>query len=204
MTGSEIFASFLVDIQELFSGYVDPGRGNIILNEASFNVIDGKIQEFQSNNKITRELESLISKTNVLSPNSGFIDISSDSTTVPNFYSYITMDVTSVYRGSSITRTAKERKYNEFNSNYSKGDARYPRYFFSSGKLNIEPSDASSVQLTYFRTPYTIDVQDTTIDIPYNDKLTQLIKNEAMIILGIAGRDTSIIQGGQLQKQSNP
>lgn len=204
MTGAAIFESFLVDIQELFTGYVDPGRGNIILNEASFNVIDGKIQGFQSSNKITGELEPLIVKTTALVPSSGFINISNTSTTVPDFYSYIMMSVTSSYRGTSITRIAKERKYNEFNSNYSEGDARYPRYYISSGKLNVEPSDATSVTLTYFRTPFTINVEDTTTDIPYNKKLIDLIKYEAMVIMGIANRDPAIIQGGQLQKTSNP
>jgi len=204
MTGAQIFDRWLIKLDELGSNYVDTTRGNSILADANINVVDKKIQEFQATNKITREMQPLINSTGTLTPSGAQIDISASSTTVPDYYQLITISITAPYRGSSLTNYAKERPYGQFQSAYTSGDARYPRYYLSNGLLTIEPSDATFCDITYFKKPIVIDVTDSSADIPYNDKLVEFLLDEAMIILGIAGRDQQIIQNSVMQEQKNP
>lgn len=204
MTGLGIGALLDNYIDELGSGFIDSSSKNQIFLKANYNVIEKKIQLFQANNKITTELQPLITKTAALTPINATLDLSPTSVTVPNYYYFIDLAVTSPFRGVNVTNYAKERQYSQFQSTYTEGDARYPRYYLSNGILTIEPADAVSAVLTYFITPQTIDVTDNSTEMLYNDKLIQLIIDEAMIIAGIKGRDQIIVQNETMMEQKNP
>ncbi len=204
MTGPEIYDKWLIKIGELGSDFVDTTRANSILSDANINVVDKRIQEYQSSSKITREMQPLIAFTAQITPSNATIDISPSSTVVPQYYQLITISVTAPFRGVNTENFAKERLFDQFQSGYTEGDARYPRYFLTNGLLTVEPSNAASCKIYYFTKPLVIDVTDTVTDIPYNDKLIQYLLDEATIILGIADRDTEIIKNSVMQEQKNP
>lgn len=205
MTGEQIYEKWLIKLDEVGTDYVDTDRANSILSDANINIVDRKIQQYQATSKITREMMPLINTTGAITPSgSGTIDVSPDSVVVIDYYQLINLSVTAVYRGASVTNIAQERPFNEFQSNYSEGDARYPKYYFTQGLLNVEPATATSCVVTYFKKPIVIDVTDSVTNIDYNDKLIQLLLDEAMIILGIAGRDQIIVQNSTIQEQKNP
>lgn len=204
MTGLDIQNLFNTYIDEIGTEFYDTVTLNNILLKASYNIIDKKIELFQSNNKITREVQSLITFTTVLAPVNATIDVSPTSTDVPEFYSITNALVTSPYRGASISKYSKERPYAQFQSDYTEGDARNPRYYFSNGLMTVEPADATGVKITYFKLPQTIDVENDTDEILYNDKILNLIIDEAMIIAGIKGRDQGIVQNESMMEQKNP
>lgn len=204
MTGADIQNLFNTYIDEIGSEFYDTVSLNNILLKASYNILDKKIELFQSTNKITREVQSLITFTPVLTPVNSTIDVSPGSSVVDNFYSIVNVHVTSPYRATTIKRYAKERPYAQFQSDYTEGTAAYPRYYFSNGIITIEPEDATGVELTYFTTPQTIDVSNDTDEILYNDKILSLIIDEAMIIAGIKSRDQIIVQNESMMEQKNP
>jgi len=204
MTGAEIYEKWLIKLDEVGSDYVDTDRANSILSDANINVVDKKIQEYQATSKITREMMNLINNTGNITPSSATLDISPTSLVVPDYYQLVMLSVTAPFRGANIENVAQERKFDEFNSTYSAGDARYPKYYFTKDLLTIEPSTVVSAKMYYFKKPFQIDVTDVATQIDYNDKLIQLLLDEAMIILGIAGRDQAIIQNSTQQEIKNP
>lgn len=204
MTGAGIFELLNTYIDETGSGFVDTTSMNKVFLKASYNVIEKKVQQFQIDNKITRELQPLLVKTAAITPTNATIDLSADSADVPQYYSFNNLLVTSPFRGSDISRYAKERPYSQFDSTYTAGTAMFPRYYLAADILTVEPADATSVALSYIRTPFDIDVTDDSTEIPYNTKLIGLIIDEAMIIASVKIRDEQMVQSETMMEQKNP
>ena len=202
MTGLGFKNSLLIKLAEIGTGFIPDVKMTDIVNTANINIIDKKIQEFQLNSKITRELEPLIATTVTLTPVSSTIDISHTSVQVPNYYAFGRMKVSSPFLGQNISKYAKERKMMQ-NNVYSQGTARYPKYYITAGIINIEPANVISCVVTYFTTPFVIDITNNIIDIPYNQKLIQLLFSECMIMFGVDSRDMTSIQLGTQQEVSN-
>lgn len=106
--------------------------------------------------------------------------------------------------GGSITKFSEERKFGQFVSSFTAGNARYPRHYFTNGIINIEPADATSVVVTYFRTPVTIDVTDASTELPYNDKLIDYILTVLIKNAGLESRDQWSVQTADVGEIKNP
>jgi len=204
MTGVEFKNLVLTQWGEVGSGLTDNTRMNSYCLTASYNLLDKKIEEFQSTQKVTREIRQLIIKTGVLTPINATIDVSPTSSVVDQYYSFVDLLVTSPYNGSSLSNYAKERAYDQFQSGFTEGRARYPRYYFSGDVLTIEPSNATSCVLRYFKTPFTIDVTDNTNPIPYNGKYLQLLAQEVINVGSQPNRDQQMNQSTLQSEAKNP
>jgi hypothetical protein len=201
-TGATIAEAIDTYMDEVGSGYIDPDSKNIILAKALIQAVDKKVEEFQGTLKVTREMQPLIVVSNPIAPSLGHIDVSQTSTSVPDYYSIISLFVTSPYLSRTLSKYAEERKFGEFVSNFTAGSPIYPRYYFTNGRLNIEPTTATSVVITYFKTPPIIDVNDAVTPVPFNEKLIQFIIDQFMEIAGVKGRDQWITQtaaGGEIK-----
>jgi hypothetical protein len=204
MTGQEVGNLLLTKLGEFGSGYFDNSRLNDFFFNSLTNIIDKKVQLFQAGNKDTREIQSLITSLSGLTPASGQIDISQTSSQVPNYYELISVIVTSPYLSTSLTKQAMERRYDQFIDESSRGTARYPRYVVSSTTLKIEPSNATSVDLDYFIKAIPIDTSDNSAQVPYNDKLIQLIIDNVINVIGFEERDDFNIGAANQMQQQNP
>lgn len=204
MTGAGYKQRFLTRWGEVGSGYIDDTRMNEFIQTASYNVWDKKVEEFQETQKVTRETRQLINITQPITPSNATIDVAPGSSVVVDYYSIAALRVTAPYRNSSLTNYAKERPYDQFQSSFTEGDASDPRYFFSGTVLNIEPANATSCVLTYFKNPFGIDVTDDTIQIPYNIKLIELLISETINVVSVENRDQWMSQQSLLSEQKNP
>lgn len=204
MTGADVKTALEIKIGRFGSGYFDPSRINSFFLNSVTNRVDKKVEEFQLSNKVTREMESLIIIGTPVTPTSGTIDISQGSTDVPDYYSPIKILVTSPYLGSSLSEYAQERRHDQFIDENTEGTARYPRYSITAGLMNIEPADATSVTLTYFRAPFAIDVNDNSTQIPYNNKFIQLLIDDVIGIIGVPNRDQFNIAVSDQMQAKNP
>lgn len=205
MTGQEVGNLLRTKIGEFGSGYIDDLRLNDFFLNSITDITDKKVEEFQQTQKITREMQPLITGLTGLTPaTGGIIDLSQTSTQVPNYYSPISVNVTSPYRGASISKWAEERRYDTFIDNYTEGDARYPRFYMAADIMTIEPSNATAVDLNYFVIPIPIDVSDNSAQVPYNDKLIFRIIDNVINVIGVEERDEFNIQVGNQSQAINP
>lgn len=204
MFGTDVKIKFDVYIDEIGSGYIDDPSMNILLSKAITNVYEKKVDEYGISGKNVRELEPFIISPAPITPISATLDITATSPTLTNYYSLISLDVTSPYLLTTITRTAKESPYSQRNSNYVKGTARYPRYIISGGVIKLEPVNCTKAIVVYFANPQVVDVTDSTTVLLYNEKFIENIIDEAMILAGIKGRDTFILQTEAQQEAKNP
>jgi hypothetical protein len=204
MTGAEVKDRFNIRIGEIGTGFFDDETLNGLLATASIQAVDRKIEEFQRTSKITRETMCLLLVTNALTPNSATIDVSASSTVVPDYYQLANMLVTSPFMGGTVSKYAEERKMGEFISSFTEGNARYPRYYFTNDTLNIEPADATSVVIRYFRTPVDIDVTDDTTELPYNLKFVDYLITVLIENAGLSSRDTWSAQTAAAGEIKNP
>lgn len=204
MTGAEIRTQLLTKLGEFGLGYFDNARLNSFIFNAVTDIIDRKVEQFQKTQKVTREMQPLIIVLNNVTPTNGTLDISATSTQVPNYYQIVNLKVYSDFMGSTISKYAMERRLDQKIDDYSEGDARYPRYLMSEGIISIEPSTASRVDIDYFITPYEIDVADNSTQVPYNDKLIQLIIDKTIGIIGFEERDDFSILSSENMQKNNP
>jgi len=112
--------------------------------------------------------------------------------------------VTSPYRGATINKIAEERRLDQFIDSLTEGIARYPRYWMQADTMNLEPSNATSIDITYFIKPIQIDVANAVSVIPYNDKLIQLILDKTIEVIGFEERDAFSIQSSDIMQTKNP
>lgn len=203
MTGVGFFNSLKIKLAEVGSGFLPNAIAQDIVNTANINIAEKKIQEYQLTNKITREVQPLISTSAVLTPINATIDLSATSVVVPQYYQLINLYITSPFMGSTFSAYAKERQSLQWQNTLTEGTAMYPKYKMSAGILTIEPANAISCIVTYFTTPIPIDITDNSTQIAYNPKLLQLLLYECMTQAGVDTRDLTTIQLGQTQEQSN-
>lgn len=205
MTGQEFDNKLLTQIGEVGSGFADSTRKNNYIQTASYNIWDKKIEEFQSTQKITRETRQLMADTGTIVPTNGTIDLSSGSSEVTDFYSFVKLLVTSTYRDTTLARYAKERPQDQFQSDFTAGTPSNPRYSFSGDVLNVEPADkVVGAILTYFKKPFPIDVTDNTTQIPYNGKLIELLIQETINVISEPNRDQWLNQISIQSETKNP
>ena len=204
MFGTDVKTRFDVYIDEIGSGYIDDPSMNILLSKAIINVYEKKVDEYGISGQNSRELEPFIASPAPITPISGTLDITATSPTLPNYYSLISLNLQSPYLLTTITRTAKISPYSQRNSNYVKGTARYPRYILNGGIISLEPANCIKANVVYFVLPQAIDVTDSTTVLLYNEKFIENIIDEAMILAGIKGRDTFILQTESQQEVKNP
>ena len=204
MTGADFKTKLLTKIGEFGLGYFNDARLNSFIFNAVTDIIDRKVEEFQKTKKITREMQPLINVNVGVIPVNAQIDLSQASTQVPLYYSLINLRVTSPYRGTTINKIAEERRLDQFIDNLTEGIARYPRYWMQADTMNIEPSNATSVELSYFIKPIQIDVANAVAVIPYNDKLIQLILDKTIEVIGFEERDAFSIQSSDIMQAKNP
>ncbi len=204
MTGADFKTKLLTKIGEFGLGYFNDSRLNSFIFNAVTDIIDKKVEEFQKTKKITREMQPLINVTSALTPINSQIDLSQSSVQVPLYYSLINLIVTSPYRGGSVTKVAEERRLDQFIDLLTEGIARYPRYWMQADIMNLEPSNATSVEISYFIKPIQIDVTNNVNVIPYNDKLIQLILDKTIEVIGFEERDSFSIQSSDIMQTKNP
>jgi hypothetical protein len=70
--------------------------------------------------------------------------------------------------------------------------------------MRIEPSDATLVDIDYFIKAIQIDVSDNVAQVPYNDKLIQLVIDNAINVIGFEERDDFNIAASNQMQQQNP
>ncbi len=204
MTGTEVGNLLRTKLGEYGSGYFDDSRLNDFFFNSLTDIIDKKVEQFQKNGKITREMQPLITNLTGLVPISGNIDISQTSSDVPNYYTPIAVKVTSPYLSATLSKYAMERRYDQFIDDYTEGDARYPRYVITATTMRIEPANATLVDLDYFIKAVQIDVSDNAAQVPYNDKLIQLVIDNVINVIGFEERDDFNIAASNQMQQQNP
>lgn len=204
MTGLEFANSLKIKLAEVGTGFMPTPILQDIVDTANINIVDRKIEEYQVTNKITREIQILITNTGIITPINATVDVSFASTVAPDYYNFGNLLVTSPFMGSTVSEYASEKKMSQFKSPYASGVARYPTYNFASSLLIIEPADVMSCVLTYFTNPLTIDVTNNTNQIQYNKKLIQLLISECMVQAGVDNRDPAAVELGQMEKTANP
>lgn len=201
MTGVDVKARFETYLDEVGSGYIDDTRLNYLFFKADTLIVTKCVDEYGLTNKITREMLPIILDTNPITPVSAAVDISATSSTVPNYYSLILVTVTAPYLSGTLTRVAKERPYDQYQSNYTAGTARYPRYSLKANTMVIEPSNATSVQVKYFRKAIQVDVTDNIVQVPYNDEYILELTSWVIDMAGFMGRDQFLMMASQIDKQ---
>lgn len=201
MTGVEVKALFNTYLDEVGSGYIDDARLNNLFFKADNLLVKKCTDEYGLTQTITDEMLPLILNTNPITPVAQVIDISPTSAVVPFYYTPILTRITAPYLTYSLTNVAKERPYDQFTSNYTKGTARYPRYYLRAGQMVVEPANATSVLLTYFRTAILIDVADNTIQVPYNNEYVLELTSWVIDMAGFMGRDQFLMLASQTDKQ---
>jgi hypothetical protein len=204
MTGQDVGNLLTTKLGEFGSGYFDNARLNDFFFNSLTDIIDRKIQQFQRDGKVTREMRPLITTLTGIVPTNGLVDLSQSSTEVPNYYAVISVNVTSPYRTTTLSKQAMERRYDTLIDIYSEGDARYPRYLMAADVMRIEPSDATLVDIDYFIKAIQIDVSDNVAQVPYNDKLIQLVIDNAINVIGFEERDDFNIAASNQMQQQNP
>ena len=204
MTGADIRTELLTKLGEFGLGYFDNTRLNSFIFNAVTDIIDRKVEEYQKTQKVTREMQPVIIVLNNVTPTNGSLDVSATSTQVPNYYQIINLNVYSDFMGSTISKYAMERRLDQKIDDYSEGTARYPRYLISEGIISIEPSNAKRVDIDYFIKPIEIDVNDNSTEVPYNNKLIQLIIDKTIGIIGFEERDDFSILSSENMQKNNP
>lgn len=204
MTGADIKDKLLTKLGEFGLGYFDDSRLNSFLFNAVTDIIDRKVEQFQKTQKVTREMQPLIIVLPNITPVNATIDVSQTSTQVPNYYQIVNLKVYSNYMGETIGKYAMERRLDQKIDDYSEGTARYPRYLMSEGIITVEPSDASKIDIDYFIKPIEIDVADNSNEVPYNNKLIQLIIDKTIGIIGFEERDDFSMLSSENMQKTNP
>lgn len=203
MTGADVKIKFNVKAGEVGLGFIDDARMNQFLANANINVVDKKIQEYQKDSKDTREIECLQAVTGAIIPVNATFDISATSIDIPNCYQVLKVEITSPFKTGTHTEFATERKTSQFIGAYAGGDAIHPIYYLSGSVVNVRPTNVISGVITYFINPPVIDVADNSIELPYNEKLIQLIVDQAITEASIPSRDNWLNQQGQAQSNLN-
>ena len=201
MTGVEVKAKYETYIDEVGSGYIDDTRLNDLFFKADNNIITKLVDEYGLTQRITRDMLPIILETAPITPIASTIDISATSVTVPNYYSLALLTVVSPYLNRTISKVAKERPFDQFQSNYTIGVARYPRYYFTANTITLEPANVISAQLVYFRKAILIDVTDNITQVPYNDEYVLQLISWVIDMAGFMGRDQFLMMASQVDKQ---
>lgn len=204
MTGAEFKDKLNIKLDEVGSGFFDDTRLNELINSARIKIIDKKIEQYGTTKKITREMQSIILTETGITPTNATIDISATSAVVPTFFSEIAVIVTSPFGEGTVTKEATILNPNEGTSPYNEGVARYPKYQIANDLMAIQPSNATSVDIQYFIAPFTIDVTDNSTEIPYNEKLLNLIIDAAIHEATAPNRDYPMRQMSAEDVAQNP
>lgn len=204
MTGQEFRQQFETRIDEVGSGFYDDTRLNNLIQSALLKIIDPKVEQYALTKKITREMDPIISMLSSIPVINGTVDVSATSVVVPTFYSEIEISVTSPYNNATLTKSATILNLNEKVSYYSAGKARIPKYFIAQGLINVQPVNATLIDIIYFIAPVYIDVADNSVQIPYNAKLIDLLIDMTIELASESSRDDYLEVKSTEQVLRNP
>lgn len=118
-------------------------------------------------------------------PVNNAIDITETSALFPDFQRLITIKTKFVVNGVTYYETAKELRDDEKISPIAMGNVRYPKYDYTNTDLRIYPQNAACSEASglYFRTPFPIDIEDATPNLPFSEKnmygIIEQLLNEA-------------------------
>lgn len=194
MLVSAIKSFWKTDYDEMFSGELPTSRLNDVFAEAQTVYWQGIKNSYQLSKSITSLVQQLLIDT-TFTPNSNNEVLLSSLTNYEDIVA-----IRPVYTVGGITYSeewAEERLTANLNDKYSDGDYRYPRYRMVQGKILLEPAapQCGASQIMFFRTPYVIDFNNPTNDIPYIDEAIRGIINEALKITArIFREDTYYVQ----------
>jgi len=197
MTGVEFKAKFNTEYDEAYSGYWDDAKLNRLVESAVVDVIETKIEEFQSSGKITDDLLPLLAEI-TLNATNNLIAVSA----ITNYKRLSNVKV--LFAGRTTTRTAKELKRNQQIGEYGRGSVLYPKYEFVSNNLRILPlsATATSATIQYIRTAIPIIVTGITA-IPYNDKTIETILARTMAIASAANRELDMYNLQEIERRTD-
>ena len=202
MTGLEIKTRFYALYDEISNGVLSTDRLNNIFNAASAKALKPLYDEYGLTKSISDEIRPMILKFSQASPVDNEIDI----TALTSYKTIIGgIDCTFVVGGVSYTNTSTLLSPNALTNSPNMGSFLFPKHDVHQDVISIFPQSVQCTlaEGTYFREPFTIDVADDVIDIPYSVDLINDIMDDIMTQYGFALRDSDSIQFGNTEEQLN-
>lgn len=186
MTGADVKLKFGEAINEAYTDQWDSFQLNRFFNSAA-NIVTGKlIDVFQNNLSDTHKILPLVKKVTIANPLNNIIDISHTSTVAPNYNQYVYID-NIIFNVSGKLKPniqpSRQIIYNQQSNIYSYGTYRYPKHEMSAGSIRIQPyaNAITTIDMWYITEPYYIDTADNVTNIPYNNRMIEILVMQAMV-----------------------
>jgi len=194
MTGAEIKSLFytLWDVSQ--SGKFADSKLNQIINKAQVEYLYSLMNNYGLNEAVQEEAGTyLIAFTTT--PTSNRLNITTSSTDLPNFERLIALASKYTKGGVTYYQYARQLKDEEKISPL-KGSVLYPKYDYTNEYIRLYPEAETCLETKglYFRSVFTIDVQDDTTDLPFTDKNIQSIVNNSLNIAAQITREDGYYQ----------
>ena len=186
MTGADVKLKFEEAINEAYTDQWDTFQLNRFFNSAA-NLVTGKlIDVFQDNLADTHKILPLVKKVTILNPLNNIIDISHTSTMAPSYNQVVYIDnIVFTVNGKPKPNIQPSRQviYNQQSNIYAYGTYRYPKHEMSAGAIRIQPYvyPITTLDLWYITEPYYIDTADNFTNIPYNNRMIEILVKQAMV-----------------------
>ena len=202
MTGSQIYGILKALYDFPINGIVPTASVNKQLEQIQGEYFKPMFKLFGENGEINAELEPLMQTFSVATPTNNKVSKTTDMT---NYFGLINLDATFVVNGNTYTNTASPLPPNAMKGSFSDGTFLYPKYFIVNNDINISPS---TVQCTlaegnYFRTPFAIDVTDSTTQLTYNLNTITGIVRQLLSAYGLSLSDPRYQQWEREIMQTN-
>jgi len=198
MLVSNIKSLFFTELDEFQAAYFDNPRLTDVFFDAQTQVYKGLMKQYQLNNEITENLIPLTKK-EVINPGSNTVNLTT-ALSVP-YGRLITIKPTYTVSGQTYSYVAEQLLAEERNSVYAQGTIRYPRYeqysdSNSEAICKLYPSTpvVNSVEVDFFRQPFTIDFDTPGDDIPYTNEVITTIVTKALEIAAAITREDGFFQ----------
>ncbi len=186
MTGADVKLKFEEAINEAYTDQWETFQLNRFFATAT-NLITGRLADvFQNNLADTHKILPLVQKVTITNPTNNIIDISHNSTATPNYYQVVYIDnIVFTVNGKAKPNIQPSRQviYNQQSNIYSYGTYRYPKHELSDSSIRIQPYAVpiTTLDMWYITEPIYIDTSDNVADIPYNNRMIEILVKQAMV-----------------------
>lgn len=177
ITGQAFKTRLLKELNEYQSGYYDDDRLQPAVDEATSDVFEKCIAQFERDSIITNDLQPFVIPLDIVPGAGNIIDISPTSSDVPNYRVFQSGKTTFTVSGQVITGQLTPLKQANFGAFFGQGTYDYPKYQIMEGQFFITPASpiCTTVAFRYVRTYVQIDLTDNTDPIPYTESMIQKI-----------------------------
>lgn len=186
-TGVQFLNRFNAVYDTMMNGIIPSNKLNQQIAEAQTEYFIPMMKAYGLNTTINAELEPLLVSQTATPTNNVVLKSS-----LTNYFLPISIETTFVDGVNSYTKTSQVLPPNSMLGSYTQGSALFPRHDIGSDSIILFPLNKSctSANITYFRTPFTIDVTDGTTEIPYNGDTLSGILSQVLSIYGLSLGDS--------------